>query len=691
MTGRRFRPSSRASVHKMLKLTITAGFCLKSTALFPIPLTLPTAGRSLLELCLLSTTSSSPTRCSTPRSRATSAACLGGCCVHGDRGAPLEPDERAELERALPVVAPALRPEALAVIARAGRLGGGASRRPLRHGLSTGASASSSSTKAIRAARRQVRASSRPTRRQPRLREAHLVPPLPDPRGGPTARTATCSTTSRSTCARPPSRTAAASASSSPTSSRGPLTRKYGADWYDAFRAALRRTRRRRPLDRLGPSAASACYPLDPDPSPPRAMLNLQQKQSLQQKLSPQQIQYIKLLQLPTLALEQRIKAELEINPLLEEGEEEEDEITRPRPTRPPEAEGDDDAGDPRATRTTSSTGTSSSTAPTTSTATRPAWTTPPRRTTARCPMPYKSSMAEYLRDQIGHARLRRDAGPHRRADHRLHRRGRLPPPPHRVDPGRHHVQPGPDADRGRRGARAPRASSGSTPSASPRATCASASSSSSTAMPDEVDGRENAIDVLRDCYKAFTMKHFDTIMRKLNIDEEELKEAYDLIQRLDPKPGEGEFAARRTTSRPTSPSSTSTASSSSRSTAGTRPSCAINRALPADVERPLGRRSATASQGDERQRRRDASSSSRRAWRARAGSSTRSSSAAHTMLKVMERHRRDPGGRSSASGEGHLRPMILKDIAENIHMDISTICAWSTASTSRPSGASTS
>ncbi|MEM1041593.1 MAG: DUF3109 family protein [Bacteroidota bacterium] len=42
--------------------------------------------------------------------------CLGGCCVHGDRGAPLEPDERAELERALPVVARDLRPEALRVI-----------------------------------------------------------------------------------------------------------------------------------------------------------------------------------------------------------------------------------------------------------------------------------------------------------------------------------------------------------------------------------------------------------------------------------------------------------------------------------------------------------------------------------------------------------------------------------------------
>lgn len=48
----------------------------------------------------------------------------------------------------------------------------------------------------------------------------------------------------------------------------------------------------------------------------------------LQQKLSPQQIQLMKLLQLPTIALEQRIKEELEANPALEEGNDEaEDEI----------------------------------------------------------------------------------------------------------------------------------------------------------------------------------------------------------------------------------------------------------------------------------------------------------------------------------------------------------------------------
>ena len=47
-------------------------------------------------------------------------ACLGACCVHGDRGAPLEPDERQRLEEILPRVRPRLRPEALAVIAEEG-------------------------------------------------------------------------------------------------------------------------------------------------------------------------------------------------------------------------------------------------------------------------------------------------------------------------------------------------------------------------------------------------------------------------------------------------------------------------------------------------------------------------------------------------------------------------------------------
>jgi RNA polymerase sigma-54 factor len=53
-------------------------------------------------------------------------------------------------------------------------------------------------------------------------------------------------------------------------------------------------------------------------------MINLSQQLRLGLKLTPQQVQYLKLLQLPTLSLEQRIKLELELNPMLELNEEQE-------------------------------------------------------------------------------------------------------------------------------------------------------------------------------------------------------------------------------------------------------------------------------------------------------------------------------------------------------------------------------
>lgn len=49
-------------------------------------------------------------------------------------------------------------------------------------------------------------------------------------------------------------------------------------------------------------------------------MLKQQLQQKLQQKLSPAQIQVIKMLEIPTLELEERIRQEIEENPALEEG-----------------------------------------------------------------------------------------------------------------------------------------------------------------------------------------------------------------------------------------------------------------------------------------------------------------------------------------------------------------------------------
>jgi len=53
-------------------------------------------------------------------------------------------------------------------------------------------------------------------------------------------------------------------------------------------------------------------------------MIGLSQSLRLEQRLTPQQILLSTLLQLPMLSLEQKIKSELEINPVLEEGQEEE-------------------------------------------------------------------------------------------------------------------------------------------------------------------------------------------------------------------------------------------------------------------------------------------------------------------------------------------------------------------------------
>ncbi|QCR24140.1 RNA polymerase factor sigma-54 [Pontibacter sp. SGAir0037] len=72
-------------------------------------------------------------------------------------------------------------------------------------------------------------------------------------------------------------------------------------------------------------------------------MQRLDLRQLLSQKLSPQQIQFIKLLQIPTVELEARIKEEMEINPALEEGREDAD--TEYESDNTDEYDSDDDYG----------------------------------------------------------------------------------------------------------------------------------------------------------------------------------------------------------------------------------------------------------------------------------------------------------------------------------------------------------
>ncbi|WP_394345409.1 RNA polymerase factor sigma-54 [Hymenobacter persicinus] len=76
-------------------------------------------------------------------------------------------------------------------------------------------------------------------------------------------------------------------------------------------------------------------------------MQRLDMKQLLSQKLSPQQIQFIKLLQIPTAELETRIKEELEVNPALEEGDENSDDELEDQERDDDSDSDDDDFDDP--------------------------------------------------------------------------------------------------------------------------------------------------------------------------------------------------------------------------------------------------------------------------------------------------------------------------------------------------------
>jgi len=75
-------------------------------------------------------------------------------------------------------------------------------------------------------------------------------------------------------------------------------------------------------------------------------MIGLSQQMRLGLRLTPQQVQYLKLLQLPNLALEQRIKTELELNPLLETADEMEQALEQAQPDEAEEGSADEDRTD---------------------------------------------------------------------------------------------------------------------------------------------------------------------------------------------------------------------------------------------------------------------------------------------------------------------------------------------------------
>lgn len=420
-------------------------------------------------------------------------------------------------------------------------------------------------------------------------------------------------------------------------------------------------------------------------------MLNLQQKQSLQQRLSPQQIQYIKLLQLPTLALEQRIKAELEANPLLEEGEaDDEQEPALEMNVEQGETESNETPAVAEEARVEAA---DRDEAPPESERTKEdefdwdeflnapddlygykaqvdhsAEEDEPRE----LPMPQSSTLAERLREQIGLLDLNEDEevvaeqivgsvdedGYLRRTvasilddvmfnfglnltegdvESVLKRIQRLDP----VGIAARDLQE-----------------------------CLLVQLET---LPDDTAGRTNALRMLRDAYKAFTMKHFDQIMRKLGIGEAELKEAYDLIRSLDPKPGEGDVAVQLNYVVPDFSVLHEDGEFVISLNGRNAPELRINRhyrqmwnQLAIDQKRVNPAPSGNGQTEETKQFLKSRMESAR--WFINSIHQRR-----QTMLRVMsaivelqEAFFRD--------GEGQLRPMILKDVAEKIGMDISTI-----------------
>ncbi len=406
-------------------------------------------------------------------------------------------------------------------------------------------------------------------------------------------------------------------------------------------------------------------------------MLNLQQKQQLTQKLSPQQIQYIKLLQLPTLALEQRIKAEMEINPLLEEGTEEdelelsEDEDVHDDLTEGEEVRDDADVRDEEGDKEEEFD-----------------WEELLNNTDdlygykarvdqsseeddREMPMPSRESMVEHLRDQLAFLDL--DEDDELIAEQiigSIDEDGYLRRPLESIidDLMFNHGVMLTDEDVERVLKRIQQLEPVGIGSRDLRE-CLLVQLNS---MPDDLPGRDVGIGMLEKAYKAFTMKHFSAIMKKLGCDEEELKEAYDLIQhRLNPKPGEGDFTAQQNYITPDFGVRYVDGDFFITLNGRNAPELRISRQYRNMLQKIAAEKknqSGSSNGVDDETKKFLKNKFESARWFINSIQQRR-----HTMTKVMHaivELQED----FFKYGEGNLKPMILKDVAEIIDMDISTV-----------------
>lgn len=266
-----------------------------------------------------------------------------------------------------------------------------------------------------------------------------------------------------------------------------------------------------------------------------RNQQNISQKlqQGLQQKLSPQQLQYIKLLQLPTIALEQRIKEELEMNPILEEieGMEQTQERLELEDVKEEKEEAlesleEHDVDWDDFDENTEYDGESYSIP-----------THPDLEEWRDLPNPYSESLLEELENQVALLNFSEEEqlvadqilgsldedGYFRReliavADNIAFNHG-IYLEVEDVERVRKHIQ-----------------------KLDPIGIASTSLQDCLLVQLEETDknllGRNLAIRIVSEAWTAFEKKHFSKLVQKLNTDEESLKEAFDAIRHMDPRPG---------------------------------------------------------------------------------------------------------------------------------------------------------
>ena len=394
-------------------------------------------------------------------------------------------------------------------------------------------------------------------------------------------------------------------------------------------------------------------------------MLELQQKQELKQKLSPQQIQYIKLLQLNTLDLEQRIKDEIEENPLLEEGldeeeQREEDELDMTAEEMENELETDEDDEEFDVEDLLNNTDDLYG-------YNRPDYNADEEDRDR--PMPADQTLAEQLQEQISFLNLdEEDSLIAEQIIGSIDEDGYLKRDAESIMDDilfNHGVEI--DEDDVERVLKQVQSLDPAGIAARDLRECLLLQL---YRMSEDVEGRDTAIAMLEEEYEAFTMKHFDKLTSRLDVSERELKTAFDLIrQRLDPKPGEGTFSEETNYITPDFTVRYVDGEFVITLNGRNAPDLHISRHYRQMLQK-LKAQKKSDEEGDvdeeTREFLKDKFDSAR--WFINSINQRR-----HTMSLVMDaivQLQED----FFRYGEGHLKPMILKDVAEIIDMDISTV-----------------